>query len=67
MKTLTRNQVARKLGVTNNHLLYWEGQGELQPKKLKIGERGLILYNQAMLEKAKKLLFSGKRRKKAKK
>lgn len=67
MKTLTRNQVARKLGVTNNHLLYWEGQGQLQPEKLKIGDRGLILYDQAMLEKAKKLLFSGKRRKKAKK
>ncbi len=63
MKTLTRNQVARKLGVSNNHLLYWEWQGELQPKKLKIGDRGLILYDEKMLEKARKI-FSRKKRKK---
>lgn len=64
MKTLTRNQAAKKLGVTNNHLLYWENERELQPKKIKIGDRGLIIYDDELLKKAKKLLFTGKRRKK---
>lgn len=64
MKTLTRNQVARKLGVSNNHLLYWERQGELQPKKLKIGDRGLILYDEKMLEKARKIFDRKKKGKK---
>jgi len=59
MKTFTRNQVAKKLGVTNNHLLYWEGRGKLRPEKLKIGDRGLILYDQAMLEKARKIFARG--------
>lgn len=64
MKTLTRNQVARKLGVSNNHLLYWERQGELQPKKLKIGDRGLILYDEKMLKKARKIFGRKKKGKK---
>lgn len=67
MKTLTRNQVAKQLGTTNNYLFYWEEKGELRPEKIKIGDRGLVVYDDRLVEKARKLLFSGKRRKKAKK
>ncbi len=53
MKTLTRNQVAKQLGTTNNYLFYWEEKGELRPEKLKIGDRGLVVYYDRLVEKAR--------------
>lgn len=67
MKILTRNQVAKQLGTTNNYLWYWEEQGELCPEKINIGEKGLVTYTPELVEKARNLLSSGKRKKKAKK
>ncbi len=66
MKTLTRNQVAKQLGTTNNYLFYWEERGILCPEKIRIGDRGLVTYTPELVEKAKKLLGNGKRRKKGK-
>jgi len=67
MKTLTRNKAARQLGVTSNHLIYWENEQKLKPEKMRIGDITLVLYTPELLERAKKLLFSGKRRKREKK
>lgn len=67
METLTRNTTAKKLGVTSNHLLYWEEKGELKPQKLKVGDSALVIYTPELMQKAKKLLFSTKGRHKAKK
>ncbi len=67
MKTLTRNTAAKKLGVKDTHLIYWESQGKLKPEKVRVGKSALVIYTPELLKRAKKLLYSGKRRKKGKK
>lgn len=62
MKTLTRNTAAKKLGVTSNHLLYWEEKGELQPKKVKVGDIALVVYTPELFRKAKKLMLNRTKR-----
>lgn len=62
MKTLTRNSAAKNLGITSNHLLYWEERGELQPEKVKVGSSALVIYDEKLLEKARKIF--GRRKKK---
>lgn len=64
MKTFTRRGAAREINVTSNHLLYWEEQGELKPKKVRAGDNILVIYTPELIEKARKI-FS--RRKKGKK
>jgi len=56
MQTLTRNSAAKKLGVKDTHLIYWERQGRIKPDKIKVGNSVLIVYTPELIAKAKKLL-----------
>lgn len=63
MQTLTRKAAARQINVTDSHLIYWEGIGELDPEKIKVGDSILVVYTPELIKKAKRILFQGKRRK----
>lgn len=63
MQGLTRNTVARKLGVLSSHLVYWEKVGELKPNKIEVGNFCLIVYTPELIRKARRILFRGRRRK----
>ena len=67
MKTLTRNTAAKKLGVKDTNLIYWERLGKLQPKKIKVGNSTLVVYTPELIEKARKILSRDNRRKRKKK
>lgn len=64
MQTLTRNKAAKKLGVKDTALIYWERCGRLKPKRIKIGDLTLVIYAPELLEKAKKILSRDNRKKK---
>lgn len=66
MKTLTRNTAAKKLGVRDQSLIYWEGKGKLKPKKIKVGNSSLVVYTPELVEKARKILSRNNRRKRGK-
>jgi len=63
MKTLTRNSAAKKLGVRDRSLIYWEKKGKLKPKKIKVGNSSLVVYTPELIEKARKILYRDNRRK----
>ena len=67
MKTLTRNTAAKKLGVRDRSLIYWEEKGELKPKKIKVGNSALVAYTPELVEKARKILSRDNRRKRGEK
>lgn len=67
MKTFTRRGAARELNTNDINLIYWENQGKLKPEKVKVENTTVIIYTPDLIEKAKKLLYSGKRRKREKK
>jgi len=67
MKTLTRNTAAKKLGVKDTNLIYWERLGKLKPKKIRIGDISLVIYTPELVEKARKILSRDNRRKRGKK
>lgn len=66
METLTRNTAAKKLGVRDRSLIYWEEKGKLKPEKIKVGNSVLVVYTPELLEKAKKILSRDNRRKRGK-
>ncbi len=57
---LNRNFIGRetatKLAVTANHLIYWEKQGKLKPSKVTVGNRTLVVYTPALMERAREIL-----------
>jgi len=66
MKTLTRNTTAKKLGVKDTSLIYWEQKGKLKPKKIKVGNSSLVVYTPELVEKARKILSRDNRKKREK-
>jgi len=67
METLTRNTAAKRLGVKDTYLIYWENRGKLKPKKIRVGNSALVVYTPELLEKARKILSRDNRRKRKKK
>lgn len=63
MGTLTRRAAAKKINVSASHLVYWEGIGELDPEKIRVGNSVLVIYTPELIKRAKEILFQGKRRK----
>lgn len=63
MRTVTRRSAAREINVTDSHLVYWEKIGELDPEKIRVGKSVLVKYTPELIQKAKEILFQGKRRK----
>jgi DNA-binding transcriptional MerR regulator len=62
MKTLTRRETAKKLRIKDTNLIYWERKGKLKPKKIKVGNSSLVVYTPELVEKARKILSRGNRR-----
>lgn len=62
MKTFSRRGAAKKLGVSMNHLLYWEKKDKLNPEKISAGDNTLIIYTPELIEKAKEILFNKKKK-----
>lgn len=63
MNTLTRREAAKKLKIADTHLIYWEKKGKINPEKVSVGNRSLIVYTPELIEKARKI-FSRKKAKK---
>ncbi len=55
-RTFTRREAATKLAVTANHLIYWEQKGKLKPSKVTVGNRTLVVYTPALMERAREIL-----------
>jgi len=55
-KTFTRREAARELGVSPNHLIYWERQGKLKPGRVRVGNRSLVVYTPRLIERARGIL-----------
>lgn len=67
MRTLTRGEVAKEIGVAAPCLIYWEQKGELNPEKVTVGSKTLFAYNPELIKKAKKIFSRDNRRKREKK
>lgn len=63
MRTLTRGEVAKKIGIAVPCLIYWEQKGELKPKKVTVGSKTLFAYDPALIKKARKIFSRDNRRK----
>lgn len=65
--TLTRGEVAKKIGTAASCLIYWEQKGELKPKKITVGSKTLFAYSPALIRKAKRIFSRDNREKQEKK
>ena len=65
MQTFSRRGAAKKLGVSMNHLLYWEKKDKLNPQKIKAGDNTLVIYTPSLIKRAEEILNRKKNKKEA--